>query len=65
MGNEGIYSAGKDMVEQICQNNKIECFAGIHGLPKTKTKTKKTKKKKKVKCLSYYKFYYNISIRLM
>ena len=29
MGNEGIYSVGEDMVEQICQNGKTECLAGI------------------------------------
>ena len=27
--NDGIYSVGEDIVEQICQNSKTECFAGI------------------------------------
>ena len=61
MSNKGIYSVGKDIVEQICQNSKTECFVGIRGL----SKKTKTKQKKKVKCLNYYKFYYNISIRLI
>ena len=29
MGNEGINNVGEDMVEQICQNSKTECFASI------------------------------------
>ena len=29
MGNVGIHSVGKDMVEQISKNSKIECFASI------------------------------------
>ena len=29
MGNDGIYSVGKDVVEQIGQNSKTDCFAGI------------------------------------
>ena len=29
MDNEGIYSVGEDMVEQICQNSKTKCFMGI------------------------------------
>ena len=29
VGNVSIYSVGKDMVYQIWQNNKIECFTGI------------------------------------
>ena len=31
MGNDGIYSAGEDIVEQICQNSKTKCFTGISG----------------------------------
>ena len=27
--NDGIYSVGEDIVEQICQNSKTECFASI------------------------------------
>ena len=29
LGNVSIYSVGKDMVEQINQNSKTECFANI------------------------------------
>ena len=29
MGNDGIYSVGQEIMNQICQNSKIECFAGI------------------------------------
>ena len=29
MGNYGIYSVGEDIVEQISQNSKTECFVGI------------------------------------
>ena len=29
VGNDGIYSVGEDIMEQICQNSKTECFAGI------------------------------------
>ena len=29
VGNDGIYSVGEDIVEQIGQNSKIDCFAGI------------------------------------
>ena len=29
VGNDGIYSVGRDMVYQIWQNSKTECFAGI------------------------------------
>ena len=42
MGNDGIYSVGEDVVEQIGQNNKTDCFTGIsregltrETLPKT------------------------------
>ena len=29
VGNDGIYSVGEDIVEQIGQNSKTDCFAGI------------------------------------
>ena len=29
MGNDGIYSAGEDIVEQIGQNSKTDCFTDI------------------------------------
>ena len=29
VGNDGIYNVGEDIVEQICQNSKTECFTGI------------------------------------
>ena len=29
VGNDGIYSVGEDVVEQIGQNSKTNCFAGI------------------------------------
>ena len=29
VGNDSIYSVGEDIVEQICQNSKIECFTDI------------------------------------
>ena len=29
MGNDGIYSVDENVVEQIGQNNKTDCFAGI------------------------------------
>ena len=29
VGNDGIYSLGKDVVEQIWQNSKTKCFVGI------------------------------------
>ena len=29
MGNKGINSVGEDMMEQISQNSKTECLAGI------------------------------------
>ena len=50
--NECIYSVGEDIVEQICQNSKTECFADIRGLSKkTKTKQNKIKNKKRSKML--------------
>ena len=42
VGNDGIYSVGEDIVEQIGQNSKTDCFAGIsrEGLTReTLTKT--------------------------
>ena len=29
VGNDGIYNVSEDIVEQICQNSKTECFTGI------------------------------------
>ena len=69
MDNEGIYSVGEDIVKQICQNSKTECFADIRGLSKkTKTKQNKIKNKKRSKMLELLlillQYIYKINIKL-
>ena len=43
MGNKGINSVGEDMMEQISQNSKTECLAGISWEGLTRELLAKTK----------------------